>query len=129
MNFSEGLIKREKTEKKSSNKNICVTERNINNYETKKNIHRNNTLENEKITNINYMNYASNCVKYKHPQFYLLNINKKKLPPIITKKVKMVDLFHKNNSYLKSMYRKKSKFEKYMMAIQMAEIAKFKVNE
>ena len=78
------------------------------------------------------MNYASNCVKYKHPQFYLLNlsnINKKQLPPIRSKKLKVVDLFNKNNTSFKSSDKKKNKFEKYMIALQMAGIAKFKVNE
>jgi len=129
MNFSESLIKRDKIDNHQSNKNILNTERNINNYQTKKNIHRNNTIENEKIMNFNYVNYASNCVKYKHPQFYLLNTGKKYLPPIKANKVKMIDLFHKNNSYLKSTNLKKNKFEKYMMAFQMAGIAKFKINE
>lgn len=132
LNFSDNLNKIEKIDKTSSKKNICVTERNINNYRTKKNIMRNNTLENEKNININYMDYASNCVKYKHPQFYLLNTNniiKKQLPPINLNKINMVDLFHKNSSFLKKYDKKRSKFEKYMIALQMGEIAKFKVND
>ena len=132
MNFSEKIIKKENIGNQTSNKNICVTERNINSYRSKKNLIRNNTLENEKNTNYNYMNYASNCVKYKHPQFYLLNlsnINKKQLPPIRSKKLKVVDLFNKNNTSFKSSDKKKNKFEKYMIALQMAGIAKFKVSE
>ena len=124
LNFSERLIKRDR----QSKKNICVTERNINNYAERKNETANNTIENSK--NINFANYASNCVKYKHPQFYILNTNnasKKSLPPLKVNKVKMVDLLHRNNSYLKD-FNKKSKFEKYMMAMQMAYIIKFKVN-
>ena len=132
MNLSEKIIKKENIGNQTSNKNICVTERNINNYGSKKSLVRNNTIENEKNTKYNYMNYASNCVKYKHPQFYLLNlsnINKKQLPPIRTKKLKVVDLFNKNNTSFKSSDKKKNKFEKYMIALQMAGIAKFKVNE
>ena len=102
----------------------------INNYaEKKKNETKNNTIEGEKNTNINFGNYASNCVKYKHPQFYLLNtnkINKKHLPPLKVNKIKLVDLLHKNNSYLKDI-EKKNKYEKYMMAMQMAQIIKFKL--
>jgi len=135
MNYSEKIIKKENIGNQTSNKNICVTERNINDYKSKKKIIRSNTLENEKNqknTNYNYMNYASNCVKYKHPQFYLLNlsnINKKHLPPIKTKKLKVVDLFNKNNTSFKSNDKKRNKFEKYLIALQMAGIAKFKVNE
>jgi len=135
MNYSEKIIKKENIGNQTSNKNICVTERNINDYKSKKKIIRSNTLENEKNqknTNYNYMNYASNCVKYKHPQFYLLNlsnINKKHLPPIKTKKLKVVDLFNKNNTSFKSTDKKRNKFEKYLIALQMAGIAKFKVNE
>jgi hypothetical protein len=135
MNYSEKIIKKENIGNQTSNKNICVTERNINDYKSKKKIIRSNTLENEKNqknTNYNYMNYASNCVKYKHPQFYLLNlsnINKKHLPPIKTKQLKVVDLFNKNNTSFKSNDKKRNKFEKYLIALQMAGIAKFKVNE
>lgn len=131
-NFSEKLIKSEVIEKHASNKNICVTERDINDYQKKnKNIFRNNTIENDKIKNINYMDYASNCIKYKHPQFYLLNKSnnhKKYLPPIKVNKIKVIDLFHKNNSYLKRTDNKRNKFEKYMLALQIAGIAKFKVD-
>ena len=126
MNFSERLFQKGR----QSKKNICITERNINNYvEKKKNETKNNTIEGEKNTNINFGNYASNCVKYKHPQFYLLNankINKKHLPPLKVNKIKLVDLLHKNNSYLKDI-EKKNKYEKYMMAMQMAQIIKFKL--
>ena len=131
-NFSEKLIKSEVIEKHASNKNICVTERDNNDYQKKnKNIFRNNTIENDKIKNINYMDYASNCIKYKHPQFYLLNKSnnhKKYLPPIKVNKIKVIDLFHKNNSYLKRTDNKRNKFEKYMLALQIAGIAKFKVD-
>ena len=130
-NFSEKLIKSEVIEKHASNKNICVTERDINDYQKKNNIFRNNTIENDKMKNINYMDYASNCVKYKHPQFYLLNKSnnhKKYLPPIKVNKIKVIDLFHKNNSYLKRTDNKRNKFEKYMLALQIAGIAKFKVD-
>ena len=127
------------------NLNICSTERNVN--QIKKKLERNYTLESEKNKNVNYMNYASNCVKFKHPQFYLLNLSnvnsKKHLPPIkINKvkmvnlfcpikinKVKMVNLFCKNNNYLKNEEQKRNKFEKYMVAMQMGGISKFKVNE
>ena len=132
MNFSEKLIENEGIEKHTSNKNICVTERDNNDYQKKnKNIFRNNTIENDKMKNINYMDYASNCVKYKHPQFYLLNKSnnhKKYLPPIKVNKIKVIDLFHKNNSYLKRTDNKRNKFEKYMLALQIAGIAKFKVD-
>lgn len=131
MNFSEKLIKNEGIEKHTSNKNICVTERDINDYQKKNNIFRNNTIENDKMKNINYMDYASNCIKYKHPQFYLLNKSnnhKKYLPPIKVNKIKVIDLFHKNNSYLKRTDNKRNKFEKYMLALQIAGIAKFKVD-
>ena len=131
MNFSEKLIKNEGIEKHTSNKNICVTERDINDYQKKNNIFRNNTIENDKMKNINYMDYATNCVKYKHPQFYLLNKSnnhKKYLPPIKVNKIKVIDLFHKNNSYLKRTDNKRNKFEKYMLALQIAGIAKFKVD-
>ena len=130
MNFSERLIKRDK----QSKKHICVTERNnnyINNYTEKKNENENinNTIERDKNININFANYASNCVKYKHPQFYVLNsnnVNKKHLPPLKVNKVKLVDLLNKNDSYLKD-FEKKNKLEKYMMAMQMAQIIKFKL--
>ena len=131
MNFSEKLIKNEGIEKQTYNKNICVTERDINDYQKKNNIFRNNTIENDKMKNINYMDYASNCIKYKHPQFYLLNKSnnhKKYLPPIKVNKIKVIDLFHKNNSYLKRTDNKRNKFEKYMLALQIAGIAKFKVD-
>ena len=127
MNFSE---RQEERHKRLSN-NICSTERNIN--QTKKKLERNYTLESEKNKNVNYMNYASNCVKFKHPQFYLLNLSnvnsKKHLPPIKINKVKMVNLFCKNNNYLKNEEQKRNKFEKYMVAMQMGGISKFKVNE
>ena len=130
MNFSERQIAREERHKLLSN-NICSTERNIN--QTKKKLERNYTLESEKNKNVNYMNYASNCVKFKHPQFYLLNLSnvnsKKHLPPIKINKVKMVNLFCKNNNYLKNEEQKRNKFEKYMVAMQMGGISKFKVNE
>jgi len=129
MNFSERQIEREERHKRLSN-NICSTERNIN--QTKKKLERNYTLESEKNKNVNYMNYASNFVKFKHPQFYLLNTsninNKKHLPPIKLNKVKMVDILCKNNDYMKRKEQKRNKFEKYMIAMQMAGIAKFKVN-
>ena len=130
MNFSERQIEREERHKRLSN-NICSTERNIN--QTKKKLERNYTLESEKNKNVNYMNYASNCVKFKHPQFYLLNLSnvnsKKHLPPIKINKVKMVNLFCKNNNYLKNEEQKRNKFEKYMVAMQIGGISKFKVNE
>ena len=130
MNFSERQIEREERHKRLSN-NICSTERNIN--QTKKKLERNYTLESEKNKNVNYMNYASNCVKFKHPQFYLLNLSnvnsKKHLPPIKINKVKMVNLFCKNNNYLKNEEQKRNKFEKYMVAMQISGISKFKVNE
>ena len=130
INFSERQIEREERHKRLSN-NICSTERNIN--QTKKKLERNYTLESEKNKNVNYMNYASNCVKFKHPQFYLLNLSnvnsKKHLPPIKINKVKMVNLFCKNNNYLKNEEQKRNKFEKYMVAMQMGGISKFKVNE
>ena len=130
MNFSERQIEREERHKRLSN-NICSTERNTN--QTKKKLERNYTLESEKNKNVNYMNYASNCVKFKHPQFYLLNLSnvnsKKHLPPIKINKVKMVNLFCKNNNYLKNEEQKRNKFEKYMVAMQMGGISKFKVNE
>ena len=121
------LIKKKDINNHSSCKNICETERNINSYKEKKNIYRNNTIENDKDINNNCL---TNCVKFKHPQFYLLNTNntnKKYLPPIKVKKVKMVDL-NKNNNHFTEM-NKRSKFEKYMIAMQLAGIAKFKVNE
>ena len=109
MNFSERQIEREERHKRLSN-NICSTERNIN--QTKKKLERNYTLESEKNKNVNYMNYASNCVKFKHPQFYLLNLSnvnsKKHLPPIKINKVKMVNLFCKNNNYLKNEEQKRN---------------------
>ena len=130
MNFSERQIEREERHKRLSN-NICSTERNVN--QIKKKLERNYTLESEKNKNVNYMNYASNCVKFKHPQFYLLNLSnvnsKKHLPPIKINKVKMVNLFCKNNNYLKNEEQKRNKFEKYMVAMQMGGISKFKVNE
>lgn len=130
MNFSERQIEREERHKRLSN-NICSTERNVN--QNKKKLERNYTLESEKNKNVNYMNYASNCVKFKHPQFYLLNLSnvnsKKHLPPIKINKVKMVNLFCKNNNYLKNEEQKRNKFEKYMVAMQMGGISKFKVNE
>ena len=127
MNFSERIIKKKDINNHLSCKNICETERNINSYKEKKNIYRNNTIENDKDINNNCL---TNCVKFKHPQFYLLNTNntnKKYLPPIKVKKVKMVDL-NKNNNHFTEM-NKRSKFEKYMIAMQLAGIAKFKVNE
>lgn len=127
MNFSERLNNRENI--KNREKNISVTERNINNDKSNKNINKNNTIESEKNLNVNFLNYGVNCVKFKHPQFYLLNnTNKKHLPPIKLNKVKMVDLYHKNNNYLKGI-NKRNKYEKYIMAMHMATIAKFKINQ
>ena len=126
MNFSERLLKR----KKQSKKNIYATERNINNHTENKNETENNTIDRDKNININFANFAFNCVKYKHPQFYILNnnnVNKKSLPPLKVNKVKMIDLLHKNNSHLKDL-DKKSKYEKYMMAMKMAQVIKFKLN-
>ena len=126
MNFSERLLKR----KKQSKKNIYATERNINNYTENKNETENNTIDRDKNININFANFAFNCVKYKHPQFYILNnnnVNKKSLPPLKVNKVKMIDLLHKNNSHLKDL-DKKNKYEKYMMAMKMAQVIKFKLN-
>ena len=131
INLSEGELKREHLETQTSNKNNCITERDINDKMKEIILKNNKTIENNKTTHINFMDYASNCVKYKHPQFYLLNINKnnkKILPPIKKKKVKMIDLFPKDNSFFKKDI-KKSKFEKYMLALQLAGIAKFKIND
>ena len=129
MNFSDRINTKENKNNREPNKNISVTERNINNHKSNINIYKNNTIESEKNININFVNYDSNCVKFKHPQFYLLNnINKKHLPPIKINKVKMVDLFHKNNNNLKGI-NKRSKYEKYIMAMHMATIAKFKINQ
>ena len=134
LNFSERLNEKEVRDKHLLN-NICMTERNVNNKNQKqkqKHIDRNNTLESENNKNVNYVNYASNIVKFKHPQFYLLNTsninNKKHLPPIKLNKVKMVDILCKNNDYMKRKEQKRNKFEKYMIAMQLAGIAKFKVN-
>ena len=131
MNFSERFIKRENIDNYEQMKKISVTEKNINNHKIKKNIHKNSSIESEKSMTINFANSASNCVRYKHPQFYLLNksnLNKKRLPPIKINKVKMVDLFHKNYSNLMGI-NKKNKFEKLIIAMHMATISKFKINE
>jgi len=39
-----------------------------------------------------------------------------------------MDILCKNNDYMKRKEQKRNKFEKYMIAMQMAGIAKFKVN-
>ena len=92
------------------------------------------TIDNDEKINISYGNYASNNVKYKHPQFYVLktknkSVRKKILPPISKEKLNMVDLLKKHNSQFNMLLKKKqNKFAKYYLAMRMGEIYKFKVN-
>ena len=132
--LSEKNIRKSKYNNKAKeNKDICLTERNdINDYNPKNKYNNNKTIETEKSRSINYMNYASNCIKYKHPQFYLLNVNsisKKKLPPLKVKKVNTIDLLNKNNNTYFQNLNKLRKFDKYVFAMKFGALSKFKVNQ
>lgn len=130
--FDSNNISREKELKQRYD---SQTDRVIDDYNSKK-YQKNNyiprTIEIDRKINISYGNYASNNVKFNHPQFYILNTNshhpvKKQLPPIKTEKLKMVDLLRKNNSQFNILNKKEKKFEEYYLAMRMGEIYKFKV--
>ncbi len=124
----------------NSEKNInygtnLLTDRVIEDYKSKKyqnNYYLPRTIETDRKINISYGNYASNKVKFKHPQFYVLNTNntpvKKKLPPIKGGKLNMVDLLRKNNSQFNMLNKNRNKFDKFYLAMRMGEISKFKIN-
>ena len=127
--------------KDNSDKNIkfrndSFTDRVIEEYKEKKyqnNFYLPRTIETDRRINVNYGSYASNKVKFKHPQFYVLNTNntpiRKKLPPIKEGKLNMVDLLRKNNSQFNIILNKKrNKYDKYYLAMRMGEIYKFKVD-
>ena len=115
-------------------KNNSHTDRVIDDYKSsKRRYFIPKTIENDEKINIGYGNYASNSVKYKHPQFYVLNTRnkpiKRKLPPIKKEKLNMVDLLRKNNSQFNMLLNKKqNQYAKYYLAMRMGEIYKFKVN-
>ena len=125
--FSEKTL--EKNNKNDKNKDICLTDRNINNELKNK---KNNSIENEKNKSINYEDYASKCVEYKHPQFYLLNsksMTKRKLPPLKMNRVKTIDLINNDNSDYFRNLKKRRKFDKFILAMKLGAFSKFKVNQ
>ena len=119
------------------NSSLTDRERVIDDYKSIQKYNNNyipKTLDNDERINISYGHYASNNMKYKHPQFYVLKtknmpVRRKLLPKIKKDKLTMVDLFRKNNSQFNMLLNKKqNEFDKYYLAMRMGEIYKFKVN-
>ena len=89
---------------------------------------------NKRRINVSFGNYATNNVKYNHPQLYVLNSYvspvKKKLPPINNnygRNINTVDLLRKNNSSFDSLLKKnQNKYEKYVISKKIEEILKSK---
>ena len=125
------------SEKCLKNRNNSQTDRIvINDYNSKiypQNVYIPKTIETDRKINVSYGNYASNKVKYNHPQFYVLDSSnspiRKKLPPINTGKVKTVDLLRRNRSNFNSIIKKRqNKYANFFIALKMKEMIKFKVN-
>jgi hypothetical protein len=124
-------------EKYLKNRNNSQTDRIvINDYNSKiypQNVYIPKTIETDRKINVSYGNYASNKVKFKHPQFYVLDSSnspiRKKLPPINTGKVKTVDLLRRNRNNFNSIIKKRqNKYDNLFIALKMKEMIKFKVN-
>ena len=92
------------------------------------------TVETNKRDNISFGNYATNKVKYNHPQLYVLNSYvsplKKKFPHINNNfggNIKTVDLLRTNNSSFETLLKKnQNKYEKYVISKKIEEILKSK---
>lgn len=118
-------------------RNNSQTDRVINDYNLKKyqyNYYLPKTIETDRRVNVSYGNYASNHVKYNHPQYYVLDTSnspsRNRLPPIKGGgKLATIDLLRRNNSNFNMLLRnKQNKYIKYYMAMKMKEMYKFKVN-
>ena len=92
------------------------------------------TIDVDKRNIYSYGNYATNKIKFKHPQIYLLNScntpMRKKLPPINDMyggKINRIDLLSRNDSDFDKLFNKKQKrYEKYCMAMRIGAIIKYK---
>ena len=134
--FIEPDVLKENSDINIKYRNDSYTDRVIEDYKGKEyqnNFYLPRTIETDRRINVSYGNYASNKIKFKHPQFYILNSNnstaRKKLPPIKGGKLNMVDLLRKNNSQFNMILNKKrNKFDKFYLAMRMGEIYKFKVD-
>ena len=92
------------------------------------------TINTDKRTNYSYGNYASNKIKFKHPQIYILNHSftpmRNKLPPIkdiYGRNLNKIDLLSKNDSDFDKLFNKnQKKYDDYYKAIKMGEILKYK---
>lgn len=134
LNLSKKLFTNSKeiTDRQINNRNGSQTDRAIKDNNSSKKLYLPRTLETDRRINISYGNYASNNIRFNHPQFYILNNNhqpvKKKLPPIRGEKLNTVDLLRKNNSHFNMLLNKKrEQIARYYLALRMKEIAKFKI--
>jgi hypothetical protein len=92
------------------------------------------TIDVDKSNIYTYGNYATNKIKFKHPQIYILNNcytpMRKKLPPINDMyggKINRIDLLNRNDSDFDKLFNKKQKrYEKYCMAMRIGAIIKYK---
>ena len=92
------------------------------------------TIGANKRINYSYGNYATNKIKFKHPQIYILNNcftpMRNKLPPINDKnaeKLKRIDLLSRNDSEFEQLFNKKEKkYDNYYMAIKIGKALKYK---
>jgi hypothetical protein len=92
------------------------------------------TIDVDKSNIYTYGNYATNKIKFKHPQIYILNNcytpMRKKLPPINDMyggKINRIDLLNRNDSDFDKLFNKKQKrYEKYYMAMRIGAIIKYK---
>jgi len=88
----------------------------------------------DKKNNYSYGNYASNTIKFNHPQIYILNNcftpMRNKLPPIndvYGRKLNKIDLLSRNgSSFDKILNKKQKKYDDYYMAIKIGKILKYK---
>ncbi len=106
----------------------------INDYFAKlypQNVRLPKTIDTDRKINVSYGNYASNKVKFNHPQFYVLDKNispiRKRLPPINGGRVNTVDLLRRNNSNFNVLKKRQNKYTKFLIAMKMKEMIKFKV--
>ena len=92
------------------------------------------TIDVDKRNIYTYGNYATNKIKFNHPQIYILNNcntpMRKKLPPINDMyggKINRIDLLSRNDSDFDKLFNKKQKrYEKYYMAMRIGQIIKYK---
>lgn len=126
------LFERIKKNKKKDRQNMIVN--GYNSLSKQRQYFLPRTIDVDKRNVYTYGNYATNKIKFKHPQIYLLNNcntpMRKKLPPINDMyggKINRIDLLSRNDSDFDNLFNKKQKrYEKYYMAMRIGAIIKYK---